>query len=441
MYHTYTVDVHSLFLVEQLRRLVRGRFADELPLATELMKEGPSPLVLYLGCILHDIGKGKGGEHPERGAKQVPEICRRLGLGEEEIEDVALLVRHHLTLSGMAERRDVHEFRLILMLANLVGTRARLRNLYLLTVADIRSVSQDAWTTWKAGLLEALYRNTAEWLEAGVEDESAPGFFLQRAGERVRHVEAVAFQQLAQAEVPLERARALLESMPRRYLLSHGPLEIAQHLQAALAYVDSGRLAKVTTFTPEAGEGAFTGLVVFAADRPGLLATMAGVLTACDHDILAAQVYTTRERLAVEIFQVAPFRGGPVERERERLRLEERLTGVLEGAEPLAVSPAAPPRRLPVVRARPPTVEITNEESDFFTIIDVNAVDRPGLLHAIARGLADLGIDVSMSRISTRVLQVTDSFYVTEKGHRILDLQRQKEIEDALLAALRQDAP
>ena len=435
-YHTFTVDVHSLFLVEQLRRLRKGRFADELPLATELVREVADPALLFLACVLHDIGKGRGGGHSARGAALVPELGRRLGLDDDAIDDLRFLVLHHLTMSSMAERRDVHDSRTILNLANIVGSRARLRNLYLTTVADVRSVSPEAWTTWKGGLLGALYRNTAEWLETGASDAAAPGFFLQRTMERVARVEAEATERLAAAGVPREEAESFLASMPRRYLLLHGSSEIAEHVEAALAYAESGKPASVSLFRPESGEQPFFGLVVTAPDRPGLLALMTGVLLASGRDILGAQIYTTRTGLAVQIYEVAPFEGRGLEEEAERERLERRLVAVLEGRQDIDELIAG---RLPqpgAARAQPPDVRITNADSDFYTIIDVAATDRPGLLHDITRALSDAGIDVFMSRVSTRARRVNDSFYVTEGGSKVLVPERQAELETALLRAI-----
>jgi [protein-PII] uridylyltransferase len=422
--------------VEQLRRLHKGRFAQELPLATELVRELHDPALLFLGCMLHDIGKGHGGGHSARGAELIPEIGRRLGLDHDDIEDVRFIVFQHLTMSSMAERRDVHDARTILNLANIVGSRARLRNLYLATLADIRSVSKEAWTSWKAGLLEALYRNTAEWLETGVSDASASGFFLQRTMERVARVEAEATAQLAASGIPSERVAGFLASMPRRYLLAHGSSEIAEHVPAALAHAESDRVASVSTFRPQSRERSFLGLVVTAADRPGLLALMTGVLRSSARDILGAQIYTTRDGLAVQIYEVAPLEGGPEEDEAERERLERRLIAVLEGRQQIDELIAARPEPPSAARAQPPDIRMTNEDSDFYTIIDVAATDRPGLLHDITGALSDAGIDVFMSRVSTRARRVNDSFSVTEHGNKILDLERQSELEAVLLRAI-----
>jgi [protein-PII] uridylyltransferase len=438
LYHTYTVDVHSLFLVEQLRRLIKGRFAEELPLATKLIREVPSPVTLFLSCMLHDIGKGRGGGHPEKAARMVPGISNRLNLTREEMETVRFLVYHHPTMSAMAEQRDVHDPRQILRLAHLVGTRAQLRNLYLLTVADIRSVSSEAWTTWKAGLLETLYRNTAEWLEAGAADETASRYFLDRALQTMVATRKEAIGKLSAAGMPEQEAIDFLDSMPRHYLFSHGPDEIAVHAQMVRSFVNSDDEIGVYLCPERDGEEVLSGLVVLARDQRGLASGVAGVLAGLGHDILTAEIYTNRASIAVDIYQVSVIPGGSAEKELERQRIQDRLTSVLRGEETVAALLLRRPRTQPrALRSQPPSVRIANDESDFYTVIDVTARDRVALLHDITRTLSESGLDIFMSRVSTRANRVTDTFYVTDEGHKLLDVGRRNEIQDALLEAIR----
>jgi [protein-PII] uridylyltransferase len=440
LYHTYTVDAHSLFLVEQLRRLMKGSYSEELPLPTELIRKVANPAALLLGAMLHDIGKGRGGGHSRKGAGLVPGIAKRLGLDDDQADDVRFLVEHHLTLSSFAERRDVHDARLILNVARLIGSRSRLRSLYLLTVADIRSVSTEAWTGWKAGLLESLYRNVSDWMEAGIEEASASGFFLERAIERAQRAQEEAIRQARKRGIAEEQATTFLDAMPPRYVLAHEPSEIAAHLAAVLEHLAASDSASIYSFRPEGREAAFQGLVVVAADRPGLLATMCGILRASMRDILGAHVYTTRESLAVQIYELKPRSGGRAEEESERARLERRLRQVLAGSQDIEAIAASIPRRLPeVVRRRPPQVRISNDDSEFYTIVDVAATDRPGILFDITRSLSESGLDIVMSRVATRASRVTDSFYVTDRGHKLLEEDRRREVETTVMRALQQE--
>ncbi|HKC50890.1 MAG TPA: [protein-PII] uridylyltransferase [Myxococcota bacterium] len=437
MYHTYTVDIHSLFLVEQLRRIQKGRYRAELQLATELMREVRSPVLLYLGCILHDIGKGHGGGHSGKGAAMIPGLARRLGLSSEEAAILEFLVQHHLTMSAMAEQRDVHDPRLILRLAKLCGSRLYLRLLYLVTVADIRSVSPVAWTSWKAGLLERLYRNTAEWLEAGEEVESAEQFLLERAMSQAAATAARAVEMLAQAGIEKSNAEALLDQMPRRYLLENSPEEVAAHMRTAFAFLADNPPARVAPFRPVQPNARSWGLVVVAPDRPGLFATLAGVLSGCGHNILAASAYTTRDGLALDLFDVDPIGGGPEEHELERARIEKRLAAVLAGE---AEIPPPPRTSLPsVLRVQEPQVRIENDDSDFYSIIDVEAMDRPGLLYDISRALFEQGLSLVAVRASTRASRATDAFYVTTlDGDKVVDAELQRRVQEAILRAIGQ---
>lgn len=442
MYHTYTVDVHSLFLVEQLRRIARGRFRDDLALPTELMREIKDPRPLFLGCILHDIGKGRGGGHSQKGADLVPAICRRLGIEGEELATVRFLVRHHLTMSEMAERRDVNDPRQILRLANLAGTREQLRSLYLLTVADIRSVSPEAWTSWKAGLLETLYRNAAEWLETGAEEETAQKLLLERAARQVRSAEGAVLKELAARQTPPEQAREFLASMPRRYLLQHPHGALADQVEAALDFLGSDERSGVYEFEPHDPARPYWGLIVFARDEPGLFATVTGVFSGCGHDILGADAYTARGSLAVEIYEVRPIGGGIWERELERRRLDGTLRHVLSGETTI---PSLIQRRRTLPRPAPtrrviPSVRISNEESDFYTVIDVSANDRTGLLYQITRALYECGLNVVTSRVATRARLARDTFYVTDRGLKLSDPEDHKRVEEALLEAIRREA-
>ncbi len=437
LYHTYTVDTHSLFLIEQLRRLEKGRFEAELPLATKLVQELRRRDILFLGCLLHDIGKGKGGGHSARGAEMIPEIGKRLGLTEEETDEVVFLVRHHLHMSSLAERRDVNDPRLILNLAQLVENRRRLRSLYLLTVADIRSVSAEAWTDWKAGLLEALYRNTADWIETEISDEAAPRYFLERAIDRAARVEQEVVRLLGEASVPREAAQEFLDTLPKRYLLLHEPRDIVVHVRAALAYIESNKRVGVELHPVEGVEGASCEVVVFTADRIGLVSIVSGLLADSGRNILSAYVYTTRRGLAMEVYRVSGSGGGAAEQEEERSRIESRILDVIEGrrgTDTLA-APVLGPGSGPG-RVQPPVVRISNEDSDLYSIIDVEAHDRPGLLYAITNTLAEVGLNVVMSRASTRANRVSDAFYVTDAGHKIQDPARQEEIRRALLRAV-----
>jgi len=220
IYHTYTVDVHSIFLVEELRRLWRGKYARAMPELTELMREVDDRPVLFLGCLLHDIGKGFGGDHSSKGVVRAKPAIERLGLSKERADRVLFVVQHHLLMSHLAQSRDLSDPKLILELAQICGDRTNLRNLYLSTFADIRASSVEGWTDWKGQLLRELYERTAEMLETGAERPDQAVALLEARVERRRDG---AREELGRLGVGETKIDSLFDQLPRRYFLSHTP--------------------------------------------------------------------------------------------------------------------------------------------------------------------------------------------------------------------------
>ena len=269
----------------------------------------------------------------------------------------------------------------------------------------------------EGGPARALYRNTAEWLEAGEEAERPRRSSCSSArSSQATATAARAVEMLAQRGVEKREAEALLEQMPRRYLLENEAEEIAAHLRAALRVPRVGRrLARVEPFRAAAPSAPLVGpRGAGARSRRDCSRRVAGVLSGCGHNILAASAYTTRDGLALDLFHVDPIAGGPDEQELERERIEKRLArgarGRGRGARAAARSASCRAR----CACRPPSARVDNDESDFYTIIDVEAMDRPGLLHDIARTLSELGLSIVAVRASTRASRATDAFYVTD---------------------------
>jgi [protein-PII] uridylyltransferase len=298
MYHTYTVDVHSIFLVEELRRLWRGKYREEQPELTELMRSIDDRPVLFLGCLLHDIGKGLGDDHSSRGAERTRRCLERIGLEPARIERVVFLVRQHLVMSHVAQRRDLSDSKTLLEFARLVGDRNNLRLLYLLTVADMRASSKTAWTEWKGALLRELYEGSAEVLESGHLD---PRRNLETIHARIEARRAGAREILLAADWEGNKAEVALQALPARYFVGHTPRQIGRHLEVLDAFRSSGDLVtRVRTL-----RGGFSELIVVCPDTPGLYSRVAGTLTARGINVLASNVYTTRDGVALEVYRRA----------------------------------------------------------------------------------------------------------------------------------------
>jgi len=212
LYHIYTVDIHTLFAVEQAEQILNGELSETLPLPCAVARQIGKRELLLLAVLFHDIGKGEGGGHAEKGAAMIPTIARRMGLSKEGTERLEFLVRQHLLFAHIAQRRDLSDEKMLLQFARQMGTSENLKMLYLLTIADIRAVGSDVWTTWKATLLNELYEKAFSILERG-------NFELEASGERARAIRRTV-REMVEYDIPATVAREELRSLPIRYLLS-----------------------------------------------------------------------------------------------------------------------------------------------------------------------------------------------------------------------------
>jgi [protein-PII] uridylyltransferase len=432
IYHTYTVDVHSIFLVEELRRLWRGKYEAVMPELTELMRAADDRPVLFLGCLLHDIGKGFGGGHSQKGVERSRPCIARLGLSQERADRVLFIVEHHLLMSHLAQRRDLSDPRLILDFAKVCGDRTNLRNLYLATFADIRASSPDAWTPWKGQLLRELFERTAEFLETGGSD-AARAMELVEARVEVRR--GTASKELGELGVGQTKIDSFFDVMPRRYFISHTPRQIARHAQVVLRFGDG---SPFTTAFREM-RGGFTEFIFCTRDVHGLYGQVAGCLAACGLNILGSHVYTMRSGLALEVYRLSTPAGGHEERDLGWRELEERLAAVLSHEATVGDWLRSRRRAIGVsnlASAEPPLVDVSNDESEFYTIVDVSANDRIGLLYDLATTIGELDFEIYISKAATIRDQAADTFYVKSRdGSQERDLSKLAELQARLFEA------
>jgi [protein-PII] uridylyltransferase len=436
IYHVYTVDVHSVAAVDRLRQFARGELAQEFPLASRLAVEIARPVPLFLATLLHDVGKGWPDEqgsirqHSKVGADLCARILPRLGMSPEDCDEARQLVLDHLLMYRIATRRDLDDPATIAEFCRTVRGREGLRNLYLLTVADLSTTSPTAMTSWKGRMLDELYF-AAEGYLAGHQ----PREEVERVA-RVRDAVRAAWSGTTRRN--LDR---LLASMPDRYLLANVPESIVQHARVVL---DRGtrpvHVARVHSRHPEAAE-----LCVVADDRPGLLAGIAAALTANRLEVLAAQVYSrpAGDRVeAVDLFWVRDREGGTDGVQQAMPRLARDLEDVCSGR----IAPDSLIRErtgsISAWRERPspavPTeILLDDRSSPRHTIVEVFAKDRPGLLYRLAQALHHLGLSIALSKINTEGARVADVFYVSElDGQKIARGPRYKEVQDALVQAV-----
>ncbi len=431
VYHVYTVDVHSVAAVDRLRAIKRGNLAKDLPMPSRLAAELPRPLPLFLGLLLHDIGKAHGKDHSKKGALMSAPIAARLGLSPVDVAHVVWLVEEHLSLYHWATRRDTSDPAVVSEVARQVGTIDRLRDLYLLTVADLSTTNPNAMTSWKARMLEDLYLAVAAEL-----DGQAP---RSRRADAIRDEVQIGFV----GDVGQDRLERFVAEMPDRYLLANPVDAIRMH--ARIARDREGSLVHVAVLpgpSPEVSE-----LVVVTDDRPGLLADVAAVLAAQRLSVAAAQIYT-REGEKAEAFDVfhvrqrTPGDGSEPVDDVKLARIAADLSSILAGrasaAELLARRLRAPSwarRKSPEV---PTEIQVDNDVSPRFTVIDVFTRDRPALLHTIARTLHEEGLSIALSKVNTEGERVADVFYVVDNvsGQKLREVERLLQLPVALRSAI-----
>jgi [protein-PII] uridylyltransferase len=429
-YHIYTVDEHSLRATYRLEQLLHGEFKGEAPLLTGVMREVDNIEVLYLAMLFHDAGKGQGGDHSNKGAALARTVAERLGLNDDDTAQLALLVRHHLLMHHLATRRDIHDPKLVSDFARTVGTLATLQKLYVLTFADLGATNPKLWNSWQDMLLGELYALAVESFERGITVEQAQ---VERAN-RIRERVAAAVGAAAAGEA-LER---FLADMPDRYFLTTPEEDIPQHFELVRRSAEAPLVTAVAHF-PEREYSEFT---VVTRDQPGLFAKLTGVLRAHGMNIGAARITTGGSGVVVDVFRVTHLDGAAIARDDERWgRIQGAVAKVLNGELDVEemVARAGRPSILAekVVPRQPTKVEIDNQVSEDFTVIDVFTLDRVGILFAIANALYHLELSIHLAKITTSVDRVLDVFYVTDlDGRKVEDPGRLALIRDTVLEEL-----
>lgn len=419
LYHVHPVDIHSILAVEELENLRNGHYQAAHPLLTSSMGEIDKPEILMLTALLHDIGKGLEGNHSFTGATLARAIGTRLGLSTEEIELMVFLVSHHLFMLETALRRDLHDEKVIFRFAHEVGHPVRLKMLYLLTFADVKAVGPEAWTDWKDSLLAELFLKTSHLLEGtGILPLIPSEQDLSKA--------------LAEQFSP-ERVAEAVQNLPPRYLSYYSQDQVIGHLRMAQA-LDNRSVLTEWTLT---GDTQAT-ITVCTKDRYGLFSKIAGSMFVNRMNILEAQIHTWGNGIALDTFRVED-RTGEIQRRLEQFT--RHLEGILNGElslRGLLGQQETPNGALKKVVPRVlPEVKINNQDSDFYTIVEVVGEDRLGVLHELTQALTDHGCDISFSRISTLGNRIIDVFYVQDNlGEKIEGKDEMASLRQTLLNCL-----
>ncbi len=428
-YHIFTVDEHTIEAIRVLNTLERGELAEIAPVASSLVDHLQSRRALYVAMLLHDICKGRGGDHSELGAELALEVGPALGLSAEETEMVSWLVLHHLLLSTSAFKRDIDDPKTILDLSEVIQSPERLRLLLVLTVADMRAVSPKVWNGWKATLLRELYARVAEVLAGGL-STTERDIRVARAREAV----AVMLDGWKREEVD----HFLGLGYPG-YWLSFDP---ETHLRHARMVRDAeSRNAPLTVVTQPLPARAVTEVTVYAADHAGLFSRIAGALAVAGASIVDARIHTLTNGMALDTFWVQDAAGGAFDQPHRLARLyvliEQALSGRIRlGAEIRKVSKTLLGRRIRAMNV-PPRVVIDNHASNTYTVLEVNGRDRTGLLHDVTAAISDQGLQIASAHVTTYGVRAVDVFYVKDVfGLKVENERKLSQLRVALLDAL-----
>lgn len=413
-YHKYTVDEHSLLAVGRVEAL-----GQDPGVLGEVYRGIKRKDILHLAVLMHDLGKGQEEDHSDVGKRLSEEVAVRLGLDEQETRTLSFLVHRHLLMAHTAFRRDPNDERVVLPFAREVGTPEVLRKLLALTAADIAAVGPGVLTKWKESLLIELYTRTMPEVSGGRDEQGAPARWSRVVEDVCQHLDQAHKNGSEPAWVD-----AQLKLFPERYVYGTGAARIAAHLKA-VRKLHRGGVVVETDFNRELGVCEYS-VVTHDDLTPGVFSKIAGVMAGSGLQILDAQILTRADGIVVDTFQVTDpdYQGEPpVER---RHTVGDRIAAVLKGWEHVddVLRRGA---RLKLTRPLPKAPEATevridNETSDSCTIIDVFADDRQGLLHVITNAIFQLGLSIHAARISTRLDQVADVFYVTDQaGAKVRD--------------------
>ena len=440
-FHIYAADEHVLVCLEQLDRVWEAKTPPHSQY-TEMFQELDRPYILYLALLLHDAGKGIGkqGQHSEEGAVIADRVSRRLGLDVATAHLLRLLIENHLVMAMTSQRRDLEDRTVIRSFAQIVQSPPALSMLALHTLADAMGTSEKLWNGFKDSLLRTLYDKALRVVTGGTT------FIRTRVEQRDRLLRDV--RRLVPATVSDEELGAHFDTLPPRYFRVHAPDEVATDVQLANRFlrlqvveVDRG-LEPVTHWQSDPDRG-YTALRVCTWDRPGLFSRIAGSLSASGLNILSAQVFSRSDGLALDTFYVTRVTGETLVSKEDREKFETLLSRVLNGQEvEFGARIAKESRAHRALTAQdqeavPTRIYFDNEISEEYTVIDIEAVDRLGLLFVISHTFAELDLNLALAKIVTEKGAAVDSFYVNEVADgKVTGAERQREIGDRLLQAI-----
>ncbi len=430
LFHAYTVDEHTLFVVRNLRRFSVREFAHEFPLCSRISDTIPKPELLYLAGFFHDIAKGRGGNHAELGAQEARAFLERHNLSSYDRRLVAWLVENHLLMSHVAQRRDISDPDVINDFAHQVADRTRLDYLFLLTVADVRATNPTLWNNWKGSLFRELYNVTRRALRRGLENP------LHR-DELISDIKNTAFAELERKGVSTGQLQALWNDFPEDYFLRHNVDEVIWHAQVIL---EPGNGDGVRVDLCEHSERGGSALFIYTPVTDRLFSRSTALLDQLGLTITDARIITSRRDYALDTYLLLNADGEPITDPYQAQELVTMMREELLSGGDTAASVSRPtPRRTRYFKVAT-RVHFYPDDTSRRTLVELYTTDYPGLLSNVGRIFYHCGVRLQNAKIATFGSQAEDVFYVTSNEGEPLSEEQQGELREALIEALDQEA-
>ena len=418
LFHAYTVDEHTLFLVRNLRRFSCAEFTDEFPLCSSVFQELPKPELIYIAGLYHDIAKGRGGDHSVLGVKDAQEFCQRHSLSDHDTELVSFLVRNHLIMSATAQRFDIDDPEVIKTFANTMQNVDWLNYLYLITVADIRATNNNLWNGWRDSLLKQLYRSTKQWLEHSE-------LQARNTKEKSEQKYQQALQRLMYQGVHKDTSTSLWQNYNADYFLRHSVDEIVWQTTQRLNNPSSLNLIKIRNHDVQSTLEIF----IVTDNKTGVFAAITACIEQLQLDILDAKINTTSNGKALNTFIVH----GKAQRNEEIFRAIERRLGQPENTS--AYCPILVPRTMKLFETKP-TIKFQSNIKQQHTVMELHTHDRPGLVSAVAQVFLQCDTQLINAKLTTLGDQVEDVFLITTAKNLPLNATESSALEQALITHL-----
>jgi len=426
LFHAYTVDQHTIFVIRNLRRFALQKHEHEYPFCNLVYNKLEDPCLLYLAALFHDIAKGRGGDHSVLGAEEATRFCVQHKLNRKETRIVSQLVSNHLLMSVTAQRKDISDPDVVRDFAQQIGSMNMLNYLYLLTVADIRSTNPKLWNSWKDALLQQLYRATKRVIRRGL--DNAPDI-----DEIIQENRDAAFEEMSDLPFSAEQINSVCDRVPGDYFLRHHPLEIKWHVSTILSHPGQPRLVSIrqSTYTRN------TKVFVYGDEVAHAFSQVTGTLGSLGLSILNAEIFTTRDNKIMDTFAIQDESNQAVTEPELIEQIEHRLLEALKSNSIYeGLYNTRKPRQLKAFD-HPTEVQFEQDYLNGRTIMEISALDMPGLLSIIANVIAEMDINITHAKISTLGEKINDIFYLTAPaGGAIADQVVLASLEKNLVAAL-----